>query len=90
MRALGIGELIRILKTSGKSHPLEFAWRGRRHQVRTIEGYQSEVERRGGKVQEMKRYQLITEGGLNCCISFDLNRRIWRMESITRKKGGRA
>lgn len=65
MRAMGIGEPIRILKPSGESHPLEFAWRGRRHYVRTIEGYRSDVERRGSKVQERKRYQLITADGLH-------------------------
>lgn len=62
---MGIGEPIRILKTSGESHPLEFAWRGRRHYVRTIEGYRSDVEQRGSKVRERKRYQLITADGLH-------------------------
>ncbi len=65
MRAMGIGEPIRILKASGESHPLEFAWRGRRHYVRTIERYRSDVERRGSKVQQRKRYQLITADGLH-------------------------
>ncbi len=65
MRAMGIGEPIRILKTSGESHPLEFAWRGRRHYVRIIEGYRSDVERRGSKVRERKQYQLITADGLH-------------------------
>jgi len=65
MKAMGIGEPIRILKTSGGTHPLEFAWRGRRHYVRTIEGYRSDVEQRDGKVRERKRYQLITADGLH-------------------------
>ena len=90
MRAMSIGEPIRILKTSGELHPVEFAWRGRRHYVRTIEGYRSDVERRGSKVRERKRYQLITADGLHCSVSFDLDRRIWRMESLTGRKGRRA
>ncbi|MCJ7567434.1 MAG: DUF6504 family protein [Anaerolineales bacterium] len=90
MRAMSIGEPIRILKTSAASYPVEFAWRGRRYYVRTIEGYRSEVERRGTKVRERKRYQLVTADGLRCSVSFDLKRRIWRMESLTGRKGRRA
>jgi len=90
MRVMSIGEPIRILKTSGELHPVEFAWRGRRHYVRTIAGYRSDVERRGSKVRERKRYKLITADGLRCSVSFDLDRRIWRMESLTGRKGRRA
>jgi hypothetical protein len=90
MRAMGIGEHIRVLKTARGSRPAAFAWRGRRHYVRTIEGYQSEVERRGRTVHERREYRLITTDGLHCSISYDLHRRIWRMESLNGRKDRRA
>lgn len=75
MTPLGAGEIVWMGRLGRSGAPADFTWRGRRHTVRTVEGWR---EANG----ERSLYRIRTSGGMRCLISLDSGREIWRMERV--------
>lgn len=75
---IGIGELIHVPRQDTRHPPLEFFWRGNRHQVRS---WDSPGEAHGRR-DNRRLYRIRTATGLRCMLSEDVGRGLWRLERI--------
>jgi hypothetical protein len=82
MMALGQGELVQVSSFHLAGAPSEFLWRGRRHEVRSIE--RCHTDRRASALGslEHRTYRLRTTGGLRCTLTQDVSSNRWQMEGV--------
>jgi hypothetical protein len=75
--AVGAGEPVQVgLGPSGV--PLEFIWRGRRHRVRSVDGWRPATATLGVTVS------VRTDRGLRCTLAQDTAGLLWRVGGVRR------
>lgn len=87
MIAFHPGELVTVL-SSRDPLPAEFTWRGRRHRIRRIDRYGTREIQHWKHVEVERLFHLSTMGGMQCLLSQDVSRDIWRLERIFKSSGG--
>lgn len=88
MTTVEYGELVRVIPMATGAFPIEFTWRGRRHRVRSVEGFNTEIKPRHKGVIRRRLFRLRTASGMRCLLSQDVERRTWHLEKVLIGRGG--
>lgn len=88
MTTVEYGELVRVVPLTCGKFPLEFTWRGRRHRVRSVEGFHTETRSRRHGVIRRRLFRLRTASGMRCLLSQDVERETWHLEKVLFSRGG--
>lgn len=83
-----VGEVVHLSGGVRSDLPNEFTWRGRRHRVRRVEGYQLRTQIHAHETSRRKYYTLRTVNGLRCVLAQDVNRGIWTIDRVLTNGGG--
>ncbi len=81
-RALRIQEAVMVPAMQHGFFPKAFVWRGKRHDVRSVESCRTEVRRDWLGRAERHRFRVRTENAIFELIQ-DLRRDTWQLESVT-------
>lgn len=81
----GAGDPVHVWLREGGGFPEEFVWRGRRHQVRTIEILAGAARR----ADQGRRFQVQTRTGIRCVLLQDAGIGSWRIDRMLAPGGVR-
>jgi hypothetical protein len=87
MSLVQVREPIRVTHASNAKVPHTFTWRARQHRIWKIEGVKDEKIERAQGLAYRRLFQIRTERGMRCSISYDGHRNRWRMEAVISKGG---
>ena len=88
MMWVGRGEVVKMGDLFPGGIPTCFAWRGRRHRIRSMEAVPPSYRRGRGESKARDFFQIRTTDGLRCRLSRGKRRGDWRMERVV-ATGGR-